>query len=176
MAKLSIVEQLKKAHSARSIEQKDLSLKDFFSKDVQTVTLQITGFASKLVEKYKSDTNAGYHTMIYLKDGKKTGGFSGALYDIAKFFYEAAGLDLNSTFNKIELTGYIDVKVSIIDLGKGHTTYNFEILDGVVTGYSRMGKLGNAQPLLTEAGAKELEETTKEPEPVVEEVVETKKK
>jgi hypothetical protein len=153
-----LLENIKKAHQARSIEKKDFSLTELFTGKETETTLKVIGFASKLVEKYKSESNAGFHTMVYLQDGQKTGAFSNALYEFAKFFYEGAGLDADSSFNKVEFpNGHIEVKVSKIDLGKGKTTYNFEIVDGEINGIARMGKLENSAPMLLEAGEVDFE-------------------
>jgi hypothetical protein len=134
------IDKLKKMHSAVSIESKDFSLKEIFAGKETEAVLIVTGLASKFVPKYHSDSNYGYHTMIYLIDGKKTGAFSNALYEFAKFFYIGAQLDPNAEFNKIMFTdGFIQVRVSKVDLGKGKTTYNFEILDGEVDKIERIG-------------------------------------
>lgn len=128
----STIEMLKKLHSAQAIEQKDYPLKDLFTSKEPTKTLQIVGFASKHVPKYEKEGNAGYHTTIYLSNGERTGCFSSALHDFAKFFYQTAGLDPADTFNKLMFTdgGFISAKVTKIPLAEGRTTYNFELLDG----------------------------------------------
>jgi hypothetical protein len=154
----SVVDKLKKMHSARAIEQKDFSLKDLFPAGTESVDLEVIGLASKFVPKYCNENNAGYHTMIYLKDGKKTGAFSNALFEFARFFYEGVGLDLDSTFNKVEFAngGFLKVRVSEVPLDKKKSTYNFEIVEGEINGFSRMGKLESQNPLLIAAGAKEV--------------------
>lgn len=142
-------------HAARSVEQKDLSLKDFFTGKEKEAVLEITGLASKYVPKYHNENNPGYHTMIYLKDGRKTGAFSNALFEFAKFFYELAGLDVDSTFNKLEFpNGVLKVKVIKVDLDKGKTTYNFEIIEegSELNGVARMGKIEGIKPMLLESG------------------------
>lgn len=146
-----LLDQIKRAHSARSIEAKDFSLSELFTGDVDAVTLKVTGFASKLVDKYVSENNKGYHTMIYLLDGKKTGAFSNALHEFAAFFYENVGLDVNDTFNKVMFpNGHLEVLVSVVQLDKKKSTYNFEILDGEIKGFTKQGRVEINQSLLIE--------------------------
>lgn len=151
------IDKIKKLHSAMSIERKDISLKDLVSKEAEkdgTVTVEIIGFASKFVPKYHNENNQGYHTMIYLKDGRKTGAFSNALYDFARFFYEGAGMDTTAEFNKLMLAenGFLKVKVSPVKLDGGKSTYNFEIVDGDVdtSKLERIGAIAGNTPLLLE--------------------------
>lgn len=150
------IDKIKKLHSAMSIERKDVSLKDLVAQEADKKTniavLEITGFASKYVPKYHNETNPGVHTMLYLKDGRKTGGFSTALLELAQFFYKGAGQDPFSQFNKVEFTegDYIKVAVAVVKLDGGRTTYNFEILDGVVEhGIEKVGHVSE-KPLLIE--------------------------
>lgn len=151
----SLIDRIKKMHSAVSIEKKDYSFKDLF-KDNESVTLEIQGLATKFVPKYAKEENAGYHTTVYLKNGEKTGCFSGALLEFANFFYSNANMDTKADFNKITFDGSIIVKVTKIKLDGGRSTYNFEIVDGVVNGIERMGKLeGQAGLLLGEGNITE---------------------
>jgi hypothetical protein len=148
------IERIKKLHTAMSIERKDISLKDLVAKEGKNgaVTIEIVGLASKYVPKYHNENNQGMHTMIYLKDGRKTGAFSNALYDFARFFYEGAQMDTKAEFNKIMFTdkGFLKVNVAVVELEKGKTTYNFEIMDGLVENVERFGNLPGNTPLLIE--------------------------
>lgn len=158
-----MIENLKKLHSAQAVEKKDFSLADCFDSKTKEVVLSITGLASKFVPKYKNENNPGFHTMMYLKDGQKTGAFSTALHEFASFFYEKAGLDPEEKFNKIMFNGSIDVKVSKIALDGGRGTYNFEIIDGDATGAERMGQLaGGGIALLPEVTTEAAEPNTGE--------------
>lgn len=155
------IDQLKKLHQAQAITKKDFSIKALFENnkaakpyqnDDGTATLEIVGFSSKLVPRYISETNAGYHTTVFLKDGKKTGAFSGALLELASFFYQAAQLDVSAPFNQIMFneSDFVKVKVSKVDLSEGHMTYNFELVDGQLDkGVEILGALsGQSVPLL----------------------------
>lgn len=149
------IDKIKKLHSAMSIERKDITLQDLVSQEGNKegiAIVEITGLASKYVPKYHNENNQGFHTMVYLKDGRKTGGFSNALYDLARFFYDGAGMDATSTFNKVEFSsgGFIKVAISKVKLDGGKSTYNFEILDGEVNGVERMGQVTGQAPLLIE--------------------------
>jgi hypothetical protein len=150
------IDKIKKLHSAMSIERKDVSLKDLLAqeadKKTNVLTIEVTGFASKYVSKYHNENNSGMHTMVYLKDGRKTGAFSNALFELARFFYKGAGLDEFAQFNKIELKdgGFIKLNVALVKLDGGRTTYNFEIVDGNIdAGVEKLGQITNA-PLLIE--------------------------
>jgi hypothetical protein len=176
-----IVENLKKMHDAQRIENKDFSLKHLFVLSNATINkltkpyqqedgsaiLPVVGLASKYVRKYDNENNPGYHTTVYLKDGKKTGAFSTALYEFAQYFYEQAGMGGDSTFKKLEFNGCMNVKVTKVDLDGGHTTYNFEIVEGDVTGATLIGTGTGGQLLIggsTEQEAANEPETEKEPE------------
>lgn len=159
------IEMLKKMHSARAIKRKDFSFKHIFEGSVKeikpdenrSIILEIIGFESKFVPKYEKDTNSGFHTTIFLKNGKTTGAFSNALNEFANFFYEGAGLDINDTFKKIDFlgaadkAGFIKVQVTKIDLDSNKTTYEFVLLDGEVEGLKKLQDSFGAMPLqLTE--------------------------
>lgn len=130
----SMVQNLKKLHDMTSVEKKDISLKDLVAAAGKQCIISVTGFASKLVPKYTSNENRGYHTMVYTvnADGEeiKTGAFSNALYDFAGFFYKCAGLDTTADFNKIIFDKPVDVEISVVKLDGGKTTYNFDIVGG----------------------------------------------
>lgn len=150
------IDKIKKLHSAMSIERKDINLRDLVltEKDKKTniLTIDVVGFASKFVAKYCNENNQGYHTMVYLKDGRKTGAFSNALYDFAKFFYEGAGMDTTKDFNKLMLQegGFLKIAVCVVELDAKKTTYNFEIVDGDVSKFERIGTIAGETPLLLE--------------------------
>lgn len=149
----NLLKQIKSVYSTQSIERKDISLKDLLNKEGKndSIVVNITSFTSKLVPKYKNEHCYGMHTMITIsdkiKDGKKevervrkTGGFSNALFEFAKFFYNGVGLNPYDDFNKTELVGTgIQTRISIVKLDGGKSTYNFEILDGDVEGFRKMG-------------------------------------
>lgn len=150
------IDKIKKLHSAMSIERKDISLKDLVSNEADkktgTVVVDIVGFASKYVPKYHNENNAGMHTMLYLADGRKTGGFSNALFELAQFFYKGAGQDPFAQFNKVEFTqgDFVKVGITHVKLDGGRTTYNFEIVDGMVEhGIEKVGHVSE-KPLLIE--------------------------
>lgn len=150
------IDKIKKLHSAMSIERKDIALKDLVANEADKKTgiavIEITGIASKYVPKYHNENNQGFHTMLYLKDGRKTGGFSNALLELAQFFYKGAGQDPHSTFNKVEFKegDFVKVGIAVVKLDGGRTTYNFEIIDGVVEhGIERLGQVSDS-PLLIE--------------------------
>jgi hypothetical protein len=169
------VEMLKKQHDARRIVNKDFSIKNLFeisSKEINkktkpyqqedgTAIIPVIGIASKYVPKYDNGSNPGYHTTLYLKDGIITGAFSTAAHDLANFFFAAAGLDTEAEFNQLMFASgnVVNVRVSKIEFSgtneKGETearkTYNFEILDGEITGAERLGFAGTN--LLIEAAS-----------------------
>jgi len=148
------VEMLKKMHNAQMIERKDISLQDLVNQEGKAgeLTTEVVGFASKLVPKYKNDDNQGYHTTVYLKDGRITGAFSNALHEFANFFYEKAGLDIDQTFNKVTFpNGSLKLKISVVKLDAKKSTYNFEIVDGEITGIERNNGLGQVSNLLPES-------------------------
>jgi hypothetical protein len=134
------VEQLKKLHSAQSIERKDISLEKFLAKngdDAGHATIAIGGLMSKFVPKYeKAETGQrGFFTMIYDTNGLKIGAFSNALYEFASFFYsKLPGYDPDGRFFKFNFVGgdTLIVDVSEVPLDGGRSTYNFEILSGVI--------------------------------------------
>lgn len=151
--KESKMDRIKKLHQAQAIERKDISLKDLVAQEGKdgALTIKIKGFASKWVEKYASEDNKGYHTMVYLADGRKTGAFANSLYDLASFFYKGAGLNVGELFNKIDFKdGYIEVKVTTIELDKKKSTYNFEILDGEIGKCDLIGSTKDNDTLLLE--------------------------
>jgi hypothetical protein len=125
-----LIDRIKAMHKAETIENKDYSLKQLFKNDNDVVQIEVVGLSSKRVPKYISEENDGYHTTLYLKNGEITGCFSGALHEFANFFYRHIGLDTTSDFNKVTFDGFITVKITKIDLKKGRTTYNFEVIDG----------------------------------------------
>lgn len=135
----SLMDKIKKMHSAVSIEQKDYSLKEIVNKNTPEAILEIKSLSSKFVAKYHKDGNEGYHTTIQTSDGKRTGCFSGALLEFARFFYSNAKMDTTSDFCKITFDGFIKVKVTYVPLDAGRSTYNFEILDGEIKGLELMG-------------------------------------
>lgn len=155
MAKSNAIENIKKLHSAMSIERKDISLKELVAaeadKKSKVLVMNVAGFASKYVPKYHNENNQGFHTMIYLTDGRKTGAFSNALYELAQFFYKGAGLSEHEKFNKIMFNegGFIQIAVTVVELDSKKTTYNFEILDGNVDkGVETMGQISGGTLLL----------------------------
>jgi hypothetical protein len=139
-----LVEALKKMHSAQAIEKKDFALQDLFDSKTKEVTIDVAGFASKFVPKYHKEDNPGFHTMIYLADGQKTGAFASSLWYFAQFFYEKAGLNPEDKFNKLMFDGSLKVKVTLIPLENGSKkTYNFEIVEGEINGVERIGQGGS---------------------------------
>jgi len=168
---MSKIDQLKKMYSAMAIEKKDISLQDLVNQKGKdgVIEVEIVGLASKLVPKYQNATNDGYHTMVYLKDGKKTGGFSNALHQFANFFYEGAGLDTEAAFNRVNFNekSFIKARISIVKFtdvmdGKtvNKTTYNFELLDGDVEKVERIAQFSGNTPLLIEGVDQEPGEIT----------------
>lgn len=128
---MNLLEKIQKLHQQQSIEQKDFSFKDLF-KTTDVIELDVKAIQTKLVEKYRTETQEGYYTMLKLTDGKKTGCFSNGLFQFAKFFFNNCGLDSKSVHNEIEFDGYIKVKITKIYLKDAKTTYNFEVIGGDV--------------------------------------------
>lgn len=148
------IENLKRMYSAQAIEAKDISLQDLVNKEGKdgSIVIRINGIASKFVKKYASENNYGYHTMLYMIDGRKTGAFSNALYDFARFLYAGAKLNTDAEFNKIEFPedGFLEIKVTVIKLDSKKSTYNFEIVDGLVDKVARIGGVDEKQMFLLE--------------------------
>lgn len=136
----SAIDQLKKLHSAQAIERKDISLEKYLAKNADEnghATIAIAGFMSKHIPKYEKAElgQRGFFTMLYNTDGVKIGAFSNALFEFATFFYsKAPGYDENGKFYKWEFTegDMILVDVSEVNLDGGRSTYNFELLSGVL--------------------------------------------
>jgi len=155
-AAMSAAEKLRKMYEAQSIEAKDFSLKDLFSLSASvkpyqnedgTATLHVKGIASKFVPKYCNENNRGYHTTLYLTDGKKTGAFSNALLQFAEFFFGAAGVELNE-YARVTFDGEVEILISKVDLAGSKTTYNIEYVGGEFTGLERLGGAANYAALL----------------------------
>lgn len=147
----SFIEKLKKAHQVMSIQKKDLSLKDFFQGKETEVEIEVIAISSKYVKKYdKSQTNGslGFHTTLYLKDGRVTGAFSNSLLELARFFYSSVGMNPNEEFNYLSFKtesqpdAFIKLLVTKISLDDNKTTYNFKIVDGLV---GKVDMIGNTQ-------------------------------
>jgi hypothetical protein len=164
---MSAIERLKKAHQVMSIQKKDLSLKDFFTGKTTEVEMEVIAISSKYVAKYdKSAENGsrGFHTTIYLKDGRITGAFSNSLLDLAQFFYKSVGMNPDSEFNYLSFKteqqpdAFIKLLVSKIDLDQGFT-YNFRIQDGIIGQVERIGDPSQSNVLaLTEGEFNSTEE------------------
>lgn len=127
------LEKLKKLHDMQSIKKKDISLRDLIAKEGKagSVVLDVIGFESKFVPKYEQPGKClGYHTTIFLSDGRTTGCFSNALYELAGFFYKlmpgyTEGLD----FYPCHFTGgdVIVIEAETVALADNKSTYNFEV-------------------------------------------------
>jgi hypothetical protein len=130
----SVFDKIKKIHDARRVEQKDFSLKDLFKLEKSDVVkIRVIGFSSKFVPKYAKETCFGYHTMVYLADGRKTGGFSNALYRFADFYYQLTGAKPDGDFVKLMFPEgcYLDVEISQVEFDNSQkNTYEFNLIDG----------------------------------------------
>jgi hypothetical protein len=166
------IEQLKRLHSAQAIERKDMGLRDYIAKfgTDGAADLAISGMMSKFIPKYEKDATGqrGYFTMLYLAGGMKIGAFSNALYDLATFFYsKLPGYSDDGHFFKFEFTcgDVLNVHVSTVPLDGGKSTYNFEIVDGVLEhSVSALMDPAEAGHMLTATNALSLEAAAADPE------------
>lgn len=153
----SMLAKLQKLYSMNGVESKDLSLKKLFDEEATKgkLEIEVIGIGSKYVAKYdKPDTGClGFHTMLYMRDGRKTGGFSNALHRFASFFFENLGLDPDASNNHIDLSGddFIRVKITKVDLPDAKTTYDIEIIGGELTTEKFTIAGGTAAPFMLEA-------------------------
>lgn len=156
--KSAAVAKLMNLYATRAVEQKDFTLKEAFQigckaaapyvQEDGSLLLPVIGFASKFVAKYAKDGCAGYHTMIYLADGKKMGAFSNALLRHAEFFYLGTGTTL-SDYARIDFDAPIDIRVTLetfdTDDHKGGTveatSYGFDIVGGEATSVRTLGSV-----------------------------------
>jgi hypothetical protein len=142
---MSAIQNLIKAHKAKSIVEDTYTLVNFLAKHEETkgdrkgvARMELIGVETKYVAKFDRNSpewngqaqGNGHRTRFFLKDGSTVGSFSGGANQFFLFYAELMGYDKElPSFLHIDINGVLQVDVSKVELDGNKSTYNFEIIE-----------------------------------------------
>jgi len=157
----SAIANLKRAVEAKGVSNDTYTLQKWFSKHSEeengqeVATFTLIGIESKYVPSYdKADEGGslGYRTRFVTKDHGTIGTFSNGAHRFFETIAEMMERNPAERYLSMAFEGTVIVKVSEVDLGKGKSTYNFEIVEegSTLKGISEIYQLTDGKILLIE--------------------------
>lgn len=137
---MSAINNLIKAHKAKAITKDDYSLKDYqakFSDKEGIAIIPLIGIETKYIPSFDQSSpqwngqgqGNGHRTRFIIEGGETIGSFSSASHQLFVFFAELLGYRGDESFLHIDITGKVNVAVSVLKLDKSKSTYQFDVIE-----------------------------------------------